>query len=78
MSRFVFATAEYRSGDWESAPALPETAIPLWPIDVGEHAYYLVVHNTRPDHVKSVVDNCLNWTFASTNFGRETAWKYPG
>ena len=27
MSRFVFATAEYRSGDWESAPALPENLI---------------------------------------------------
>jgi len=27
MSRFVFATAEYVSGDWESAPALPENLI---------------------------------------------------
>jgi hypothetical protein len=27
MSRFVFATAEYASGDWESAPALPENLI---------------------------------------------------
>ena len=27
MSQFVFATAEYRSGDWESAPALPENLI---------------------------------------------------
>jgi len=27
MSKFVFATAEYASGDWESAPALPENLI---------------------------------------------------
>ena len=27
MSRFVFATAEYASGDWESAPSLPEAVI---------------------------------------------------
>ena len=27
MSRFVFATAEYASGDWESAPSLPENVI---------------------------------------------------
>jgi hypothetical protein len=27
VSRFVFATAEYASGDWESAPLLPENLI---------------------------------------------------
>ncbi|MHB2033384.1 MAG: DUF4159 domain-containing protein [Gemmatimonadaceae bacterium] len=27
MSRFVFATAKYASGDWESAPSLPESVI---------------------------------------------------
>ena len=27
MTRFVFATAEYDSGDWESAPSLPENLI---------------------------------------------------
>lgn len=27
MQRFVFATVEYASGDWESAPALPENLI---------------------------------------------------
>lgn len=27
MTQFVFATAEYASGDWESAPALPENLI---------------------------------------------------
>jgi len=27
VSRFVFATAKYASGDWESAPSLPEAVI---------------------------------------------------
>lgn len=27
MSQFVFATARYASGDWESAPSLPESVI---------------------------------------------------
>lgn len=27
MSKFTFATAEYASGDWESAPSLPEAVI---------------------------------------------------
>ncbi|MEO8031246.1 MAG: DUF4159 domain-containing protein [Gemmatimonadota bacterium] len=27
MSRFIFATAQYASGDWESAPVLPENLI---------------------------------------------------
>lgn len=27
MSRFVFATAQYASGDWESAPVLPENLL---------------------------------------------------
>jgi uncharacterized protein DUF4159 len=27
VSRFVFATARYESGDWESAPALPEAVL---------------------------------------------------
>jgi hypothetical protein len=27
MSQFVFATAKYASGDWESAPSLPEAVI---------------------------------------------------
>jgi hypothetical protein len=27
MTQFVFATAKYASGDWESAPSLPEAVI---------------------------------------------------
>lgn len=50
---------------------------PLLTMDVWEHAYYLDVQNDRAAYVKAVLDNCLNWRFASENFGRGCAWRYP-
>jgi Fe-Mn family superoxide dismutase len=50
---------------------------PLLTIDVWEHAYYLDVQNKRPDYVKGVVENCLNWRFASENYERGSVWRYP-
>jgi len=50
---------------------------PLLTIDVWEHAYYLDVQNKRPDYVKAVLDKLLNWSFASENFERGSAWHYP-
>jgi Fe-Mn family superoxide dismutase len=60
-----------------------ETAItqdgvnPLLTIDVWEHAYYIDVKNKRPDYVGAVLDNLINWKFASENFERGTPWTYP-
>jgi superoxide dismutase, Fe-Mn family len=52
-------------------------ANPLLAIDVWEHAYYLDVQSSRPDYISAVIDNLLNWDFASVNFARGRAWTYP-
>jgi len=39
-------------------------ASPILAIDVWEHAYYLDYENRRPEFVKAVVANLLNWSFA--------------
>ncbi|TCM18097.1 Fe-Mn family superoxide dismutase [Novosphingobium sp. PhB165] len=52
-------------------------AVPLLTIDVWEHAYYIDQMNKRPAYVKAVLENLINWDFASENFARGTAWTYP-
>ena len=38
---------------------------PLLTLDVWEHAYYVDYENRRPEHVKAVIDQLLNWEFAA-------------
>ncbi|MEO6564811.1 MAG: superoxide dismutase [Casimicrobiaceae bacterium] len=42
---------------------------PLLTIDVWEHAYYLDQQNKRAAYVDAVIDNLLNWDFATQNLG---------
>jgi Fe-Mn family superoxide dismutase len=51
---------------------------PLLTIDVWEHAYYLDHQNKRPDYLDKVINEKLNWSFASENLARGETWKYPG
>jgi Fe-Mn family superoxide dismutase len=50
---------------------------PLLTIDVWEHAYYLDYQNRRPDHLKAVTGQVLNWAFAAENLARQETWRYP-
>jgi Fe-Mn family superoxide dismutase len=50
---------------------------PLLTIDLWEHAYYLDHQNKRPDYLKAVIDELLNWEFAAENLARGATWQYP-
>ena len=50
---------------------LTEHMEPLLTIDVWEHAYYLDYQNRRADYVSGVLDELINWGFASENLGTE-------
>lgn len=51
--------------------------LPLLVIDLWEHAYYLDRKNARPDYLKAVLDEVLNWGFAAENLARGQRWTYP-
>jgi len=44
--------------------------IPLFTVDVWEHAYYLDYQNRRPDFVTAVLDHLANWDFVAQNLAK--------
>ncbi|RBP04063.1 Fe-Mn family superoxide dismutase [Roseiarcus fermentans] len=57
-----------KTGNAESP--LVHGAQPLITVDVWEHAYYIDYRNRRPDFVKAVLDNLINWEFAAEQFAK--------
>lgn len=49
---------------------MTEGLVPLLTLDVWEHAYYLDYQNDRGAYLGNLVDQLLNWEFASRNFAQ--------
>ena len=48
-------------------PAVHEGMVPLFTLDVWEHAYYIDYRNERPRFASSVLSNIVNWDFVAQN-----------
>ena len=48
-------------------PLVHDGMVPLFTLDVWEHAYYIDYRNERPKFVSSVLKNIINWDFVERN-----------
>ena len=48
-------------------PLVHDGMVPLFTLDVWEHAYYIDYRNERPRFVTSVLSNIVNWEFVAQN-----------
>ena len=48
-------------------PLVHEGMVPLFTLDVWEHAYYIDYRNERPKFVSAVLKNIVNWDFVAQN-----------
>ena len=48
-------------------PLVHDGMVPLFTLDVWEHAYYIDYRNERPRFVTSVLSNIVNWDFVAQN-----------
>jgi len=48
-------------------PTVHEGMVPLFTLDVWEHAYYIDYRNERPKFASAVLSNIVNWDFVAEN-----------
>ena len=48
-------------------PLVHEGMVPLFTLDVWEHAYYIDYRNERPKFATAVLSNIVNWEFVAQN-----------
>ncbi len=48
-------------------PAAHQDLVPLFTLDLWEHAYYLDYRGARPDYAKAVLGKLVNWAFVAEN-----------
>lgn len=53
------------------SPALHAGMVPLFTLDLWEHAYYIDHRNARPDYIAAVMKHLVNWTFVAMNLDGE-------
>ena len=61
-------------------PAVHDGMVPLFTLDVWEHAYYIDYRNERPRFASAVLANIINWDFVAQNLdgnGLERASQEP-
>ena len=54
-------------------PIVHEGMVPLFTLDVWEHAYYIDYRNERPRFATSVLSNIVNWDFVAQNLDGQGA-----
>ena len=54
-------------------PIVHDGMVPLFTLDVWEHAYYIDYRNERPKFVTSVLSNIVNWDFVAQNLDGQGA-----